>query len=238
MTAQLEADMTAIADCGQTLDGVTDRSREMLRDVFDTLEDAETEVGSLIAAPTTSENGETGTDNSGPIIGECPDCGNHLVGREVDGSRFIGCQSYPDCDYTLPLPNKGRPHPMDEQCAEHGHQKVKMLAGSHTFVFGCPACQRETAENTDNRIIGDCPECHQSEEGELAIKRVQSGSRLVGCTRFPDCEYSLPLPRNGEIDVQDEMCSEHDLPVVHILKDDGGTWDLGCPICNYQEYKN
>ncbi|MDX1748500.1 MAG: helix-hairpin-helix domain-containing protein, partial [Halobacteriales archaeon] len=71
---------------------------------------------------------------------------------------------------------------------------------------------------------------------ELAIKTLRSGSRLVGCTRYPDCEYTLPLPRRGDIEVTDEYCDEHDLPEL-VVHNGGDPWELGCPICNYREYK-
>jgi DNA topoisomerase-1 len=236
MTAQLEADMTAIADGGTSLSAVTGKSRRMLDDVFDDLEGAEQEIGELIDTPDDSDGDSHGRDDDGPVIGDCPECGASLVAREAGESRFIGCQSYPDCEHSLPLPNKGRPHAMDEVCDDHGLHHVKMLAGSHTFVFGCPQCQQETADETDDRIIGDCPECGETDDGKLAIKRVRSGSRLVGCDRYPDCEYSLPLPRNGEMEVTDEMCDEHDLPELNVHQEDSNVWNLGCPICNYEEY--
>ncbi|MCU4802485.1 DNA topoisomerase I [Halobacteria archaeon HArc-gm2] len=229
MTAQLEADMTAIADGGTTLDDVTGSSREMLEDVFDDLQRARDEIGELLRA-------EIDESDS---VGDCPECGEPLLPRQANsGSRFVGCNGYPDCEFTLPLPNKGRPHILDELCDDHGLHHVKMIAGSKTFVFGCPRCQQRDAADTDDRVIGDCPECHAREGGELAIKRVHSGSRLVGCTRYPDCEYSLPLPREGEIEVTDDVCGDHDLPEVVVHQEDSSPWQLGCPICNYERYKN
>jgi DNA topoisomerase-1 len=114
-----------------------------------------------------------------------------------------------------------------------------MLAGRSTFVHGCPQCASDEAEETDDRVIGPCPECGTDHGGELAIKHLQSGSRLVGCVRYPDCEYSVPLPRRGEVVVTDAHCEEHDLPEVeiHDEPDDDDPWALGCPICNYREYQ-
>jgi DNA topoisomerase-1 len=131
---------------------------------------------------------------------------------------------------------------------------VKMLAGRKTFVHGCPQCKADEADEKEDRVIGPCPECGAgtasetpreggdegaADGGELAIKRLRSGSRLVGCTRYPDCDYSLPLPRRGTIEVTDERCEEHDLPKLRITYDDEDRepWDLGCPICNYREYQ-
>jgi DNA topoisomerase-1 len=111
-----------------------------------------------------------------------------------------------------------------------------MLAGRDTFVHGCPRCKAEEADDSDDEVIGACPDCHGEAGGELAIKQLRSGSRLVGCTRYPDCEYSLPLPRRGDIEVTDARCGEHDLPelVVHSGDD---PWELGCPVCNYEQYQ-
>ncbi len=229
MTAQLEADMTAIADGGTTLDDVTRSSREMLEDVFDDLQSAKSEIGEMLREEV----------DEGDSVGDCPECGDALLPRQAgSGSRFVGCNGYPDCEFTLPLPNKGRPHVLDEVCDEHGLHRVKMIAGAQTFVFGCPRCQQRDAAATDDRVIGDCPECHAQDGGNLAIKRVRSGSRLVGCTRYPDCDYSLPLPRDGDIEVTEDICGEHDLPEVVIHQEDSSPWELGCPICNYEEYKS
>ncbi|QSG10112.1 DNA topoisomerase I [Halapricum desulfuricans] len=230
MTAQLEEDMTAIANGEATLEDVTDESREMLERVFEELHDSREAVGEHLQESLKEDR----------TIGSCPECGSDLVIRKSrHGSYFVGCDGYPECEYTLPLPSKGEPLVMDETCEEHDTHHVKMLAGSDTFVHGCPRCQAEAADENEDRIIGDCPECGDEHGGELAIKHLRSGSRLVGCTRYPECEYSLPLPRRGEIEVLDERCEEHDLPHLRILDgdDDDDPWELGCPVCNYEAYQ-
>jgi len=259
MTAQLEADMDAIASGEATLDDVTDESREMLEEIFANLAESRDEIGDQLRKSLKDDK----------RLGPCPECGEDLlVRRSRHGSYFVGCDGYPDCEFTLPLPSTGKPLIMEETCDEHDLHHVKMLAGRQTFVHGCPLCKAEDAG--EGPIIGDCPECgegsaatessrdegsaerssadHSSgqspredgetaeEGGELAIKTLQSGSRLVGCTRYPDCEYSLPLPRRGEIEVTDEYCDEHDLPELVVHSGDE-PWELGCPICNYQEFQ-
>jgi DNA topoisomerase-1 len=227
MTAQLEEDMLAISRGEKTFDEVTDESREILEVVFEGLTESREEVGSTLQKSLKADK----------TLGPCPECGEDLLVRKSRyGSYFVGCDGYPDCEYTLPLPSTGKPLILDEECEDHGLQHVKMLAGRKTFVHGCPLCKAEEAENEEDVVIGDCPECGDEEGGELAIKQLRSGSRLVGCTRYPDCDYSLPLPRRGEIEVTDETCEEHDLP--HLLVHNGDEpWDLGCPICNYREFQ-
>ena len=228
MTAELEADMAAIASGDKTLDEVTAESREMLTGVFESLDGAEEAIGALIREALKRDK----------TLGPCPECGERLLVRKSRyGSYFVGCDGYPDCTYTLPLPNRGEPQVLGETCEEHGLRHVKMLAGRSTFVHGCPQCKADEADAEEDRVIGTCPECGEAEGGELAIKRVRSGSRLVGCTRYPDCDYSLPLPRRGDIEITDVRCEEHDLPelVVHTGGDE--PWELGCPICNFIAYQ-
>jgi DNA topoisomerase-1 len=227
MTRELEEDMTAIANGEANLDDVADSSRELLATVFDELEESREEIGKQLQQSLKEDK----------TLGPCPDCGADLLVRQSRrGSYFVGCDGYPDCTYTLPLPNKGKPLILDETCEDHDLREVKMLAGRGTFVHGCPLCKAEEAEEAEDRVIGECPECGEEHGGELAIKKLQTGSRLVGCTRYPDCEYSLPLPRRGEIEVTDERCEEHDLPELVIHNGDE-PWELGCPICNYEEFK-
>ncbi|MFC3478453.1 DNA topoisomerase I [Halobacterium litoreum] len=230
MTSELEADMTAIAEGEKTLDEVTAESREILDRVFDELTASRGEIGDHLRNSLKADK----------TLGPCPECGDTLlVRRSRTGSYFVGCDGYPECRFTLPLPSTGEPLVLDETCEEHDLHEVKMLAGRNTFVHGCPLCAAEEADESEDRVIGACPECGEEHGGELAIKQLQSGSRLVGCTRYPDCDYSLPLPRRGDIEVTDEYCEEHDLPELLVFdgEDDDDPWELGCPICNYEEYQ-
>jgi DNA topoisomerase-1 len=229
MTAQLEADMQDIARGEATLSEVTDESREMLGRVFDRLMDSREALGDHLRESLKADK----------TVGPCPACGDDLViRRSGQGSYFVGCDAYPDCENTLPLPSTGKPLLLDDVCGEHGLHDVKMLAGRKTFVHGCPLCAAEAAEKEPDLLVGPCPECGDADRGNLAVKRLRSGGRLVGCTRYPDCEYSLPMPRHGEAELVDEACEQHGLPGIRITYDDDrDPWDLGCPICNYREYQ-
>ncbi|MFC7166598.1 DNA topoisomerase I [Halospeciosus flavus] len=229
MTADLEADMTAIAEGEKSLDDVTEESREVLERIFEDLTESREEIGDLLQESLKADK----------TLGPCPDCGESLlVRRSRHGSYFVGCDGYPDCTFTLPLPSTGEPLVLEETCDEHDLHHVKMLAGRQTFVHGCPLCKAEEAEEAEEVAIGACPECGEEHGGELLIKQLQTGSRLVGCSRYPDCDYSLPLPRRGEIEVTDEYCEEHDLPELHIHQEgEEEPWELGCPICNFEEYQ-
>ncbi|MBP1923470.1 DNA topoisomerase-1 [Halorubrum alkaliphilum] len=239
MTAQLERDMQAIAAGEKEYDEVTEASRELLERVFDDLTESREAIGDQLQTSLKADK----------TLGPCPECGSDLLVRQArGGSYFVGCDGYPSCEFTLPLPSTGKPLLLDETCEDHELHHVKMLAGRKTFVHGCPRCKADEADEADDEVIGACPECGEGAAsprnggsetdggGELAIKQLRSGSRLVGCTRYPDCDYSLPLPRRGEIEVTDETCEEHDLPHLRVHSGDE-PWELGCPICNYREFQ-
>ena len=230
MTAQLERDMQAIAAGEKGYDEVTAASRELLERVFEDLTESREAIGDQLQESLKADK----------TLGPCSECGSDLLVRQSRaGSYFVGCDGYPDCEHTLPLPSTGKPLILEERCADHELHHVKMLAGRKTFVHGCPQCKADEADETDDEVIGACPACNEAGDasgGELAIKRLRSGSRLVGCTRYPDCDYSLPLPRRGEIEVTDERCADHDLPHLRVHSGDE-PWELGCPICNYREFQ-
>ena len=229
MTAELERDMVAIADGEADFETVAAESREMLDRVFEDLTASREEVGDHLRESLKADK----------RLGPCPESDHDLLIRQSrGGSYFVGCDGYPDCEFTLPLPSTGQPLALEETCEDHGLSRVKMLAGRKTFVHGCPACKAAEADETDDIVVGPCPACGDASDGELAIKRLRSGNRLVGCTRYPDCDYSDPFPRDGAVVVTDERCAEHETAHVELHDDDDSEpWELGCPVCNAREYR-
>jgi DNA topoisomerase-1 len=227
MTRELEEEMTAIVEGEKHLEDVTADSRAALDRIFDSLAESRDAIGEHLRSSLKADR----------TLGPCPECGSNLLVRQNrQGSYFVGCDGYPDCEFTAPLPNRGEPQLLDEVCETHDLHHVKMLDGRSTFVHGCPLCKVEDADAAEDEVIGTCPECGEDHGGDLAIKHLRNGSRLVGCTRYPDCEYAVPLPRRGEIEVTEDRCEEHDLPELRIHDGSDDPWEFGCPICNYREY--
>jgi DNA topoisomerase-1 len=50
--------------------------------------------------------------------------------------------------------------------------------------------------------LGPCPKCN----GTLTIMRSWKGKRFVGCSGYPRCRNSFPLPQRGRIDLNPEKC--------------------------------
>jgi DNA topoisomerase-1 len=85
----------------------------------------------------------------------------------------------------------------------------------------------------EDKIIGNCSECGS----ELMIRRSKRGSRFIGCNNYPNCTFSLPLPKSGQIIVTDKLCETHGMHHIRIINLGKRAWDLGCPQCNFIEWQ-
>jgi DNA topoisomerase-1 len=90
-----------------------------------------------------------------------------------------------------------------------------------------------------DKIVGTCPECG----ADLFWATSKRRKRFVGCSNFPTCSFSLPLPTSGRLIVTKDKCDEHpSLFKLKIVKKGKGkgrgkTWDFGCPYCNFLQWK-
>lgn len=85
----------------------------------------------------------------------------------------------------------------------------------------------------EDKIIGTCSLCGN----DLMIRRSKRGSRFIGCSNYPNCTFSLPLPKSGQIIVTDKSCETHGLHHIRIINQGKRAWDLGCPQCNFIEWQ-
>jgi DNA topoisomerase-1 len=85
----------------------------------------------------------------------------------------------------------------------------------------------------EDKIIGTCEKC----KSDLIIRRSKKGGRFIGCTGYPDCDFSLPLPKSGQIIVTDKVCEMHNMNHIKIITKGKRPWDLGCSYCNFIEWQ-
>ena len=125
----------------------------------------------------------------------CPACGRTLAVRWNRFGRFLGCSGYPECTHTEQLDGKERsaPRPTGEKCPECGSEMVEREGRFGAFI----ACSNyPTCKFTKPRTIPGlhCPQCG---EGQIGEKRTRKGKPFWGCTRYPDCDWSVwdePVP--------------------------------------------
>ncbi len=73
----------------------------------------------------------------------------------------------------------------------------------------------------EDRILGICPRCDSSLR---IVKAKKSKKRFVGCSGYPDCTTTYPLPQTGTIMPTGEICPECDSPKVRVVNKGRRPW--------------
>jgi DNA topoisomerase-1 len=147
MTAELERSMDAISEGKISKDSVVDESRDVLRRVYEHLTRSEEEFADIVW------NGIRGDE----ILGPCPNCGRDLVIRRnrKSGKRFAGCEGYPECRTTFPLPQRGDIIPLGTQCDACGSPEIKVIGKRRPWVtcinMDCPKKGEQRKEEGGER---------------------------------------------------------------------------------------
>jgi len=167
MTARLEKSMDAISEGRVSKDSVVEESRELLRRVYDHLESSEEKFADIVW------NGIRGDETLGP----CPNCGRNLVVRRNrrNRKRFAGCEGYPECRTTFPLPQKGDIIPLGTACEACGLPEIKVLGGRRPWVtcinMDCPKKQEQRRSREETQAGGEEPS-----EGQRDRKRLEKST--------------------------------------------------------------
>jgi DNA topoisomerase-1 len=220
MTAHLEADMDEIARGVRTQKEVISESQQMLEEVVEVLQKNEAAIGQEIEAALKEQN----------YIGPCNKCGqgNLVVLKSHRGRRFLGCDRYPACRNSHPLPQSGIIMGAEQKCEECGSPMIKQIDRGRAEVFcvasECPSVLRKI-------FIAKCDKCGA---GELRIIHSQRGKRFVGCSTYPKCDNSFPLPQRGLIVPTEDRCPECHQPIIKVISRGRPPWiiciNMECPL--------
>ena len=131
----------------------------------------------------------------------CPKCGKPLVYRKGKYGEFIGCSDYPNCKYI----EKDQPDVItDHVCPRCGGQLVKRKGRRGEFI-GCsnyPKCTYMEdlqgnpigKEKKPIEIPADAPLCPKCHTGHLIEKTSRWGTKFIGCSNYPACDYTEKDP--------------------------------------------
>jgi DNA topoisomerase-1 len=123
---------------------------------------------------------------------KCPKCGGSLAIRLGRRGRFIGCDNYPECDYTRNVNEDAdaEPETVDRKCPECGSDLI-IRHGKYGKFIGCsgyPNCRyiEPLEKPKDMGVL--CPECKQ---GNMLERKSRRGKIFYSCERYPDCTYAV-----------------------------------------------
>jgi DNA topoisomerase-1 len=163
MTAELEKDMDLISERDLTKEQVVAISRDLLREAYGSLEQNRQQVAAKIYEGITDDR----------ILGDCPKCGTNrirVIRSKATKKRFVGCEGYPDCDQTYPLPQRGDVIGTGEVCAQCGSPKVKVLGGRRPWVLCLdPHCPTK-AEYREKRAARADKAATEGDGGAAGVK--------------------------------------------------------------------
>lgn len=213
MTAQLEADMLKIGNGEKTLDEVVGESQGMLHKAATQIEKDKKEIGDEIRAALRSQK----------HIGVCKVCGNDLSIKKSKNGNFIGCEGYPDCKESYPMPNGARVETTEDKCSTCGLPMLRIVRRGVPPSSQCvdPKCE----SNTVRTDLGACPVCR---DGRINMRYSRAGKRFAGCSNWPDCNNSYPLKPRGKIESAQEPCPECGSPIISYGRTKGCI-SMSCP---------
>lgn len=192
LTRHFEQEMDEIYEGKKQREDVLEEARDELTEIFAEFKEKESEIGKTIY------EGLKETRDKKNVVGTCPTCSSPLriIRSKKTKKRFVGCSGYPECTTSYPLPQKGKVAPTGETC-ECGAPVVKISGRKYCLN---PECETHAQNET---IVGVCPECG----GNLRlIYSKKTGKRFVGCSSYPKCRKSYPLPQRGIVTFTKEKC--------------------------------
>lgn len=124
----------------------------------------------------------------------CPECGSDLVIKNGKKGPFLGCVSYPECEYirSLAQHNNHDIKILDDSPCPQCQRPLVIRNGRYGMFIGCtgyPECNfivHEEEESSEDEVT--CPKC---QKGQLTQRKNKYGKFFYSCDRYPNCKYSL-----------------------------------------------
>ena len=216
MTAHLEKDMEEIAEGKTLLPEVVKESQDMLSDVIDVMEMHREDIGNEIRTALMQQS----------YVGKCPDCQGELRVKRSRKGEFISCSNYPECKRAYPKPRGAKLEPTEETCEQCRSPLVRLIRRGSPPQKHCinPDCE----SNKQATSVGVCPECGKT----LRLLFSRAGKRFIGCSGYPECKRTYPLPQFGSLKMTGEVCDACRAPIALVMNR-GRPWkfcvNMECP---------
>ena len=214
MTAKLEKDMDKIENGLLKKEDVVGESKNMLLGVLKNLN--------------ATSVGERMRESIRYRIGECPGGGDLIY---LERKRLVICEKDDERKF-FNLPKTGHIEILDKKCPVCGLPLIKIIRRGQSPEIRCmdPKCEY----NKKKDVIGKCPKCG----GDLVIRQSKNGKRFIGCSNYPQCDVTYPLPQKGKIIPTGEICPYCGAPLIIIRRRGRKDWKI-CPNieCEYNRRK-
>ncbi len=144
LTREIEAEVEQISEGKADPDKVVEHGRKDLDKILRKFKESEEKIGKNLLSALKETRREQNK------LGECK-CGGDLILRKSRFGLFVGCNNYPDCKQTYPLPKNALIQSLDQVCEKCGTPIVKVIRkGRRPFVM-CLDPQCLTKANWGNK---------------------------------------------------------------------------------------
>lgn len=75
---------------------------------------------------------------------------------------------------------------------------------------------------TTRHSVGKCLKC----DGEMVIRYSRKGKRFLGCSTYPNCDLTYPLPQQGKIITTPTTCNTCSAPIIKVINKNHKPWTL------------
>lgn len=100
-----------------------------------------------------------------------------------------------------------------EDVEEEGRKVVANIVKKFEAASGEALAKALTKMRKNSNELGKCPKCG----GTLVIKKSKYGF-FVGCSNYPKCKNTYPLPRNAKIIPTGKVCPQCHTPIVKVIR--------------------
>ena len=76
--------------------------------------------------------------------------------------------------------------------------------------------------NLEQNIYGKCPKCGK----DLIEILSRNKKRFIGCTGYPNCTNTYPLPQKGGISKTDRICESCKTPIIRVISKGKKPWNM------------
>lgn len=131
----------------------------------------------------------------------------------------------------FPSPVRGTPQILEDKCEECGLPLMRVIRRGQSPETRCinPKCQY----NSNRTLMGKCPQ----DGGDLVVRQSRFGKRFLGCSNYPGCTTTYPLPQMGQLKNTGEVCTTCGAPLIIAFRN-RRAWKF-CPKmdCQYNKEK-
>ncbi len=129
LTSKFEEEMEQVREGKKKRGEVVQEAKDLLIGILKEFKEKEDKIGEELSKAYISFKRNKKT------IGECPKCGNNLkiIRSKKTGKRFIGCDNFPDCDRSYPLPQSGGITVLKKKCSECGLPMIRVNRGKKSY---------------------------------------------------------------------------------------------------------